>query len=167
MIRLLYLANLVFLFSCSANTKDKIEKKEKPERFYLKAKIGELHNDNKYAYFSIITQLVNDTKDTINYASWSCGWDGNYNINDNQIILDRPGCNKNVPEIVTIFPDSSDIEHTLNCKAKISYRHSLKFRVDFDYIPINKDADFETILDKLRKQSNFQNILWSDSLTIP
>ena len=131
MIRLLYLANLVF--SCSANTKEKIEKKENPERFYLKAKLGELHNGNKYVYFSAIKQLVTNTKDTINYASWSCGWYDNYNINDNQIILDRPGCNKDVPEIVTIFPDSSCVEHILNCKTKLSYSHSLKLGVDFNY----------------------------------
>ena len=76
-------------------------------------------------------------------------------------------CDKNVEEIVTILPDSSDVEYILKCKAKISYRRSLKFGVDFNYIPINKNADFETILDKFRTQSNFKNILWSDSLTIP
>lgn len=166
MIRLLYLANLVFLFSCSANTKEKIEKKENPERFYLKAKIGELHNDNKYVYFSVITQLVNDTKDTINYASWSCAWDDNYNINSNHILVDRPGCNKNVAEVVTIFPDASGVEHILNCKTKLSYSHSLKLRVDFNYIPIDKNDDWDSIIYKLEKQPHFQNKKWSDSLTI-
>ncbi len=165
MVRLLYLAILIFLFSCFDN-QEKITKKN-PERFYLKAKIGELCTDNKYAYFSLVTQLVNDTKDTINYATWSCAWDDNYNINNDKIAIDRWGCNKNVPEVVTIFPDSSDATHILNCKVKRADSDGLKFRVDFNYIPISKNDDWDILLDKLHKQSNFQNVIDSDSLMIP
>jgi hypothetical protein len=124
MIKFLYLSILIFIFSCTANIKERITKKESPERFYLRAKIGGSHKDDKFVYFSIITQLINDTKDTINYASNSCLWQDFYIIDKEQLIVNRKlildefGCDHDYPQLKTVFPDSPDETKILKFKFK-------------------------------------------------
>ena len=58
--------------------------------------------------------------------------------------------------VVTIFPDSSGEESILNFKTKNAELHGLKFRIDFNYIPVNKNDNFHSIIYKLENSLVFK-----------
>ena len=187
MIRISYLPLLIIIFSCTANTKQKVEKNK--ERFYLKAIISEIKIDSSYNYFSIMTNLINDTKDTIKYASNSCSWQDFYIIDKEQLIVNRKlilneiGCDHDYPQLKTILPYSTDETKILKFKFKKSFKelHHLIFKVGFYFLPVinsedawdkaKKQNNLRNVIwenwDKTKQQSIFKDVIWSDSLVIP
>ena len=143
----------------------KDEWKNKRKGFFIEAKVNNWRAENGYYYLSIITILTNNSSDTIRYATYSCSWDINYETDNKTLPIYRPGCNKDIPKVITILPYSMDVERELEVRTKIDTAKldGLKLRMGFNYIHIKSGED---IHDKTKLLFKHSNLTWSNTLIL-
>ena len=133
--------------------------------FYIKAHTGNWKHVGDFNYLPVLTTLINNSVDTIRYLSFSCSWYMSYTTNNIHLSLYSPGCNRNVPEVMTIFPNTSEQERTVLFQTKddtINLK-GIIFRVGFNYVSFSSYNQLDNEVKKLFKHSN---LIWSDTLVI-
>jgi methyltransferase-like protein len=143
----------------------KEEWKNKRKGFYIEAKINDWLLENGYNYLPVTTILVNNSSDTIRYATYSCSWDMNYETDNKLLPLYGVECDKNVPKVITILPFSMDTEKKLEIRTKIDTAQLVghKLRMGFNYIPVKFGEDG---YDKTKLLFKHDHLIWSDTLVI-
>ena len=139
--------------------------KNRKKGFYIEARINNWRTENGYNYLPISTVLINNSSDTIRYASYSCSWDMNYETDNKLLPLYGVECNKNVPTVITVLPYSRDTEKKLEVRTKIdtAQLNGLKLRMGFNYIPVKYGENGH---DKTRLLLRHDHLIWSDTLVV-
>ena len=149
----------------SFNNSKKDEWINKRKGFYIEARVTNWRTENSYNYLPIITVLVNNSSDTIRYATYSCSWDINYETDNKLLPLYGVECDKNVPKVITILPYSMEAEKKLEVRTKIDTErlYGLKLRMGFNYVPVKFGED---VYDKTKLLFKHDHLVWSDTLIV-
>lgn len=145
------------IFSCS-------HPKEGKEKMILSAQVGSWEKDGDINYLPIKTSLTNSLSDTVTYISMSCSWQDSYTTDTKDLFISVNECDKNVPQLIKIPPDSRrDTIIKLTTKKNIRQLTGLRFRIGFNFIRAKNNNEMFSKVSQLTKMNN---VIWSDTLEV-
>ncbi len=104
-------------------------------------------------------RLWNQSKDTLYYLSKTCSWQDFYSINNDNLNIEIPNCDKNIPKILVLPPSES---RSVELIVKINKNGIREFKVGLNIIEtksLNIPEDNSVL--------NNKKILWSSTIYIP
>ena len=168
---------LTMFYCCQTKTADNKDNNEsfnnakqdewinKRKGFYIEARVNNWRKEDGFNFLPVTTVLINNTPDTIRYATYSCSWDMNYETDNKLLPLVGIECDHNVPKLITILPYSMDAEKKLEIRTKTdtAQLYGLKFRIGFNYISVKYGEDVD---DKTKLLFKHDHLIWSDTLAV-
>lgn len=126
---------------------------------------GNVIKENNQTLLIIPTTLTNNTVDTLRYYSMSCSWQDFYSVDNYKLQVEGPpGCDKNIPKILTLAPKRSktvEIRLLVSQSIKLS---GINFRIGFNLIKASRN-ETKVNLDYNELLKN-RNRIWSNRITI-
>lgn len=112
---------------------------------------------------SLKVTLINNTSDTVKYISMDCSWQESYRINSDKWKIDISICYKNGRVIISLPPHQSTSKILCLIKKEgISKFETMKFKIGFNFIPLNESKNIPSKFDYFFK---IENIIWSNTIT--
>lgn len=115
---------IIFLFLLQTLIAQKIELKDLN---LITEKIIKFKNGNA----KLKVRLSNQSKHTLYYLSKTCSWQDFYSVNNDNLNIEIPDCDKNIFKVLVLAPNES---RTVELKVKINKKEILEFKVCLNII---------------------------------
>lgn len=108
--------------------------------------------------------LHNNSADTLKFYSMSCSWYDFFGTDDKDIDVDGWGCEKNIPEIITVIP-GGQYERDLSILYPVNIKKGTNYRITMSLIKVNNKDIYGWHL--LPTDYTRFNKIYSNEITVP